>query len=210
MRTGQAHSPYEQIRPGVAYVAWSAAGGVPQAYISRHDAAAACAQAGKRLCRASEWYAACRGSRHTRYPYGDREIEGRCNVGKPHLMQKVFGSNITYTFEAHFNSPRLNQEPGFLAKAGEYAGCVNDFGLYDMVGNLHEWVADDVGPRLKQTIPIEYGDHLLGPRGNGVFMGGYLSSQHEHGHGCGYVTTAHDPGYHDYSIGFRCCKDGAS
>ncbi|HOU93583.1 MAG TPA: SUMF1/EgtB/PvdO family nonheme iron enzyme, partial [Polyangiaceae bacterium] len=208
--SGRVHSPYERIVAGVRYAARAAAGRVPQGYVSRDEAAAACQAAGKRLCRAREWHAACQGSRRTRYPYGPEFVEGRCNVGKPHLLHQVFGEGVTFTFDAHYNSPRLNQEPGFLARTGEYAGCVNDYGLFDMVGNLHEWVADRVTSQLRREIPLEYGDHELGPRGNGVFMGGYLSSKHEHGHGCGYVTTAHRPDYHDYSTGFRCCRDAGT
>jgi formylglycine-generating enzyme required for sulfatase activity len=76
-----------------------------------------------------------------------------------------------------------------------------------MVGNLHEWVADNVSVRLKEEIPIEYGAHRLGSRGKAVFMGGYFSSRGEHGRGCAYATTSHAAEYHDYSTGFRCCAD---
>jgi len=43
--------------------------------------------------------------------------------------------------------------------------------------------------------------------GKGVFMGGFFSTTNEHGSGCEFVTMAHEPKYHDYSTGFRCCKD---
>jgi formylglycine-generating enzyme required for sulfatase activity len=76
-----------------------------------------------------------------------------------------------------------------------------------MVGNLHEWVSDDVNGSLPKKIPIPAGVQNLGRRGNGVFMGGYFSSRSEHGRGCEYVTTHHAPAYHDYSTGFRCCRD---
>jgi sulfatase modifying factor 1 len=38
-------------------------------------------------------------------------------------------------------------------------------------------------------------------------MGGYFSSHGEHCRGCAYVTATHAPDYHDYSTGFRCCRD---
>jgi hypothetical protein len=38
-------------------------------------------------------------------------------------------------------------------------------------------------------------------------MGGYYLDTATHGEGCHYMTTGHDTRYHDYSIGFRCCKD---
>jgi len=200
-RSGRPHSPFARLRFGTEYRAVSKPGTKPQGYISRLDAARACANAGKRLCRAREWYRACVG------PGGDFAWEGKCNLGKGHVMTRVFGSHVKLTYDSHYNSPRLNQEPGFLAKTGEYAECVNGYGLYDMVGNLHEWVADDVSEHLRREIPIAYDDGLLGPRGNGVFMGGYFSAKGEHGDGCDYVTTAHRPDYHDYSTGFRCCAN---
>ena len=36
---------------------------------------------------------------------------------------------------------------------------------------------------------------------------GYFLDTTINGEGCMYSTRAHAPAYHDYSIGFRCCKD---
>jgi formylglycine-generating enzyme required for sulfatase activity len=202
-------SPFERPDPHTPLLARSRAGVVPQAYLNRFEAAGACAAAGKRLCRAREWYRACSGPRAWRYPYGDTEVRGRCNTGKGHVMQKLFG-NVQFTFVDHYNSPRLNQEPGFLAAAGEYSGCVSEEGAADMVGNLHEWVADAVSLEVTQELRLEISADKLGARGNAIFMGGYYSSQGEHGAGCAYATTHHKPDYHDYSIGFRCCADAAA
>ena len=83
------------------------------------------------------------------------------------------------------NDARLNQQPDTIAKTGEYADCVNDFGVYDMVGNVHEWTSDT----------------------NGTFQGGYFLDTSLHGEGCAYRTIAHGYDYHDYSTGFRCCAD---
>lgn len=196
---------FERPKRGVQVMARSGAGVPPQAYLNRAEAARACKLANKRLCTAREWYGACAGPRKTHYPYGDSEIAGKCNTGKEHLMTKLFGAGVKYTYSIHYNNPRLAKEPGFLAKSGEYQGCTSEFAVYDMVGNLHEWVADDVSPRLASEIPIEYGSEMLGARGSGVFMGGYFSSHGEHGRGCAYATATHSPDYHDYSIGFRCC-----
>ena len=194
----------------VKYMAASSAGAKPQAYISRVEAARACRAADKRLCTARQWHRACGGTRGSRYPYGDQPLAGRCNTGKPHLMTKLFGGETKYTYDAHYNNPRLALEPGFLAASGEYRDCVNDWGVHDMVGNLHEWVADPVSRKLEKEVPLEFGPHGLGHDGSGVFMGGYFSSAAEHGHGCTYVTATHSPNYHDYSIGFRCCSDLAA
>lgn len=196
-------SPFARPSGAHRYAARSAAGVTPQGYISRNESAEACLNAGKRLCSAREWHRACGGTQETRYPYGSKEIRGRCNTGKPYVPTKLFG-RVPFG-SVDLNSPLLNQQPGGLARSGEYTECVNDYGLFDMVGNLHEWVADESNSALKRKIPIPYGQHLMGPRGSGVFLGGFFSSKSEHGHGCNYVTTHHAPDYHDYSTGFRCC-----
>ena len=92
---------------------------------------------------------------------------------------------MAYT-SATMNRAELNQLDGTLAKTGEHDRCTNGYGVYDMVGNLHEWVAD-----------------------GHAFQGGYYQDVASlgHGEGCGYVTTAHEARYHDYSTGFRCCAD---
>jgi sulfatase modifying factor 1 len=45
--------------------------------------------------------------------------------------------------------------------------------------------------------------------GNATFMGGFYSTSGEHGPGCLFTTIAHEAAYHDYSTGFRCCKDAS-
>jgi formylglycine-generating enzyme required for sulfatase activity len=117
-----------------------------------------------------------------------------------------------WDFFKHFNSPKLNQEPGFLAKSGEYEGCGTPDGVYDLVGNLHEWVSTSVSTKFMQQYrrdPIRrHGQpwHL----GNAIFMGGFFSTTTELGHGCHFTTIAHGPKYHDYSTGFRCCRDATT
>jgi formylglycine-generating enzyme len=170
------------------YRAVSASGVAPQAYISGEQAEAACRAANKRLCQSAEWRLACSGSEGLVYPYGTKHVEGRCNDHGRAPMY-VFYPKVLYDWRhvtnTDMNDPRLNLMEGTLAKTGEHASCVNDWGLYDMVGNLHEWTADP----------------------KGTFQGGYYLDTRENGEGCAYRTTAHDFDYHDYSTGFRCCAD---
>jgi formylglycine-generating enzyme required for sulfatase activity len=192
------------------FIAKSEPGVLPQAYISRLEAGRACERAGKRLCSANEWYAACRGAPPTTYPYGARFEAGRCNVGKPHLLTALFGDNPrAWKYDEHFNNPLLDQQKGYLEPGGHYAGCVSSYGAYDMVGNLHEWVSDRVDASLAAKLPMQDGirRRLRANTGKGVFMGGFFSTTSEHGRGCDFVTIAHEPRYHDYSTGFRCCSD---
>jgi formylglycine-generating enzyme required for sulfatase activity len=213
-RGGEQIHPHNQ-RPekGVRYLARSESGVLPQAYINRVEARDACNAAGKRLCTLSEWYRACRGSAGTTYPYGWSEQKKRCNVEKPHLLAQRFGSDPRrWDYARHFNDPTLDATPGWLAKTGEYSDCHSDYGTFDMVGNLHEWVSDVVDRSLEKKLPLrdDIRDKLDVNTGHGIFMGGFFSTGSEHGRGCGFVTIGHEPAYHDYSTGFRCCKDATA
>lgn len=191
------------------YVAASSAGTKPQAFICQLDAAAACQNAGKRLCTLPEWYRACTGPSGTTYPYGTKYQAKRCNVAKPHLLSMLHGDSVNNWSYADFNDPKLALTPGFLALTGEYADCQSSEGVHDMVGNLHEWVSDRVDGTLRSKLPsLAVTRRRIGRHsGNGIFMGGFFSTLNQHGEGCTFATAAHDVGYHDYSTGFRCCKD---
>ena len=85
-------------------VASSRAGVVPQGYVNRPIAEAACASAGKRLCSEEEWTTACRGQRGTKFPYGPSYRQGACNVFRyEHPGMILHGS-----FSVDLLDPRLN------------------------------------------------------------------------------------------------------
>jgi hypothetical protein len=206
------HPYFERPAKGVRYVAANANGAFPQGYVSRVESQAACEAAGKRLCTRKEWILGCRGKGFSLYPYGHKGVRGKCNTGKLHLPPQLFkelktGKGIKY--DEHFNSPELNKTPGYLAPGGDLDGCVNEAGVYDMVGNLHEWVSGTVDQDLMTELDEETVERRKQPwaDGNGIFMGGFYSTTSEHGPGCSFITVAHEPTYHDYSTGFRCCKD---
>ncbi len=209
--TGERRHPH-YLRPdeeGVTYEARSAPGVYPQAYISRTEAQRACQAAGKRLCTWLEWRRGCQGTHWQTFPYGDALIPERCNHVKEHLFGRLFGQDARRWKQSDFNDPRINQEPGFLAKTGEYAGCESPDGIFDAVGNLHEWVIDRVTVDFMNRMAEERVYRAKQPwrEGNGMFMGGFYSTRGQHGPGCFFTTVAHGPSYHDYSTGFRCCRD---
>jgi formylglycine-generating enzyme len=163
----EGHSPYEVAT--VAAAARNGAGEVPQGYVSADVAAASCALAGKRLCTSEEWLAVCRGDDQRVYPYGDTYDPAACNDTRAqHPVIEVFG-------------PGANS----LAASGDFPDCVTPDGVFDLHGNLHEWVDDP----------------------EGTFRGGFYVDAVINGPGCTYATTAHVASYHDYSTGFRCCAD---
>jgi formylglycine-generating enzyme required for sulfatase activity len=187
-RAWVAHSPYDQVAANPVR-AVSRRGVFPQAYISRNEADAACKASRKRLCSEDEWVVACRGRTPTRYPYGDDHKPSYCNDAGASPLNHYYGTASGPPTSAYgwgpMNDPRLNRLPGTLARTGAFRKCTNTFRVWDMVGNLHEWVDDPAG----------------------TFRGGYYLDTKINGEGCAYHTVAHNADYHDYSTGFRCCAD---
>jgi sulfatase modifying factor 1 len=187
--------PYYDVVPGdVAVRAVSLPGVYPQGYISGVQAREACERSGKRLCKPDEWRNACRGPNRTIFPYGNERQVGRCNDNGRSSMRffnPQLDSNPEHRWmwgkDGNMADPRLNQLEGTLTRTGERTGCTNEYGVFDMVGNLHEWVDDP----------------------DGTFQGGYYLDTHLNGDGCNYRTTAHPVWHLDYSTGFRCCVDAA-
>jgi hypothetical protein len=98
--------------PGV-YAA-SIPGVVPTACITWHQAAQACALAGKRLIRHSEWQVAA--------------------VGTPDAGD--FDDNVT---QCETGIDNFSIDP---VATGSRSACVSRWGAFDMVGNLGEWSGD--------------------------------------------------------------------
>jgi sulfatase modifying factor 1 len=177
-------SPFTPPASGRTLLAQSIAGVTPQGYISGAQAARACAAVHKRLCEPVEWRAACVGSQGYAYPYGPTHVAGKCHDTGVAPMIVLHAAELkTGWGPSSLNDPRLNQIDGTIAKTGAFPDCTNDYGVYDMVGNLDEWTADP----------------------NGTFQGGFWLDTEQHGEACAYRTIAHDFAYHDYSTGFRCC-----
>lgn len=177
-------SPFEV--PVGPQVAQALPGEIPQAYISGELAALACEAAGKRLCTSEEWLRACEGPAGWTWPYGDVYDPEACNVDREeHPIVSYWGEDPDRWDSAHMNDPGINQQPDTVDAAGSNPDCVSAEGVYDLHGNLHEWVADP----------------------EGSFRGGFYADAALNGEGCSYVTTAHSFAYHDYSTGFRCCAN---
>jgi hypothetical protein len=178
-------------REGASRPAAVARGGViPSGYVTGTVARAACEAAGKRLCKLDEWRRACRGERGTQFPYGARYEDGACNVNVPiHPAAELHGNASL----GHLD-PRLNRVPDasgapLLRTTGSSERCVSRWGddaIYDMVGNIDEWVDED----------------------GGAFAGGFYARSTNSG--CDALVSSHPQAYLDYSTGVRCCKSAAS
>ncbi len=161
-------------------------GVVPQAYASGKDAALACANAHKRLCTLEEWRTACRGQEDRDFPYGDKYQQGTCNVVRDTHPGILLWDNPSI----NHTDPRFNlmtsKTGALLRKTGATTTCKSKWGddaIYDMVGNLDEWIDDP----------------------EGTFVGAFYARGRRDG--CQAKIVNHTFDYADYSTGVRCCAE---
>jgi iron(II)-dependent oxidoreductase len=146
--------------------------------VSRYDAEAYAKWADKRLPTEAEWeYAARGGLSGKKYPNGNDIDSSMANFTKA--------------------------EKGGTVPVGSYPP--NGFGLYDMAGNVLEWVADFYDGDYYSESPRE---NPTGPKDGRFYVirgGGWHS-----GPSCNRVfwRNALPTGWVDFAVGFRCAKDG--
>lgn len=110
--------------------------------------ASACEAAGKHLCSADEWLAACSGPvPAARYVYGDdfdREVcncvdtfcDDYCEESGISPDRCNTGTNCGYAYGCFAEVP-----------TGMFLGCTNEYGTFDINGNLWEIVSSEADPR---------------------------------------------------------------
>jgi formylglycine-generating enzyme required for sulfatase activity len=125
---------------------------IPVTNLTVEQARLACAQRNRRLCAGDEWEAACRGKASSFYPYGMRYDAKRCNV-------RDAGKRV-------------------IEAAGSWPECASAAGVYDLSGNVSEWVEE------------------------GITKGGSTTDGED---GRCSRSTRRPPGASAADIGYRCC-----
>jgi formylglycine-generating enzyme len=172
-----------------AFEAPNVAGALPLVMESAVSSAAWCAERGKRLCTEDEWDTACEGREGFVYPYGDDYEAGRCNDDKTWRAPDETTLATWPSDAAQAEVDSLYQgEP-----SGSLEGCVSGYGVFDLTGNIEEWVV-----RTKPHAN-NYPHVLKGCYWSGCYGGSKPT--------CASTNPAHADGFLFYETGFRCCRD---
>ena len=160
-------------------------GARPAVWVSFDDAKRACAIEGKRLCAAEEWELACEGTGMWPYPYGLARDAAACNDHRGGPAPDAARLDDPWTRSAEI--ARLDQR---LA-AGAKPACVSPFAVYDLTGNVEEWV-----------------EHANGHDNEKPFRTARKGGSWARGKGRCRPIDGSEPGWHRaHDLGFRCCSD---
>jgi formylglycine-generating enzyme required for sulfatase activity len=136
----------------------------------------------------SEWEAAARGNDSRRYPWGNEWQAGFANIGV-RSAERV----------------EADKYPSGITEVGKYPQGASPSGAVDMIGNVWEWVADEITlyPGSGASLPVA-DDAATTLR---VIRGGAYDGDQKH--------DASYRGYLDGSlpypkVGFRCVKSASS
>jgi MYXO-CTERM domain-containing protein len=152
---------------------------IPWSNLTYDEALAACNAAGKRLCTAAEWYAACSGAPQNPPSCKTDPVPG-CHY--PYLTDTYDGKKC--------NGHDYHSGKDAVIPAGTAAGCISKDGVNDMSGNLREWTDDQ---------------QSTSPSAHTVRGGGYDNVWF--GLQCDFAFAVMPDTFYYPNLGFRCCSD---
>jgi len=168
---------------GTKYYLDSDYGGHPVVYVTWYDAANYCSWAGRRLPTEAEWEKAAS---------WDELNQTKCIY--------PWGNNVDCTYANYDNFE--NYCVGGTTAVGSYPKGTSNFDVYDMAGNVWEWVNS-----LYQPYPYRATDGREDPNdpGNRVLRGG--SWLHNPNFIRTTIRASIYPSYTNHYYGFRCAMD---
>ena len=154
----------------------------PATDVSWHDADAYCKWDGERLPSEAEWEKAARGVNGSEFPWGAKWAPGNSNTGEESWDDGV-------------------------APVGSYPKDKSPYGVFDMAGNVSEWVADWYQPYPGTDYKSDaFGKKFKVLRGAAWGREGhYAMHQFQRGAYRFYL----DPNSMMEDVGFRCVKSGS-
>jgi hypothetical protein len=164
-------------------------GELPALLVSWVDATKLCEAKGKRLCSVDEFDFACEGEKMLPYTYGYARDATKCNIDRPYRKRE----KTLKKYERCMKLPACKAELEKLDQrlpTGSLPECVSPFGVYDLNGNINEWVV-----RPNQKYPNRSG-----------LKGGWWGPVRGR---CRPTVGFHKEEDYGYEEGFRCCKDAA-
>jgi sulfatase modifying factor 1 len=166
------------------------AGELPALLISWTDAKKTCEAQGKRLCTEREFNFACEGEAMLPHTYGFLRDATKCSIDKEYRKRR----KKLYPYERCQRTPACREHLAELDQrlpAGSMKECVSPFGVYDMNGNINEWV-ELPGKKYPDRSGLKGG--WWGPVRNR----------------CRPTVGFHKEDDYGYEAGFRCCKDASA
>jgi len=158
-------------------------GQIPQDWMSFFDVKRACESVGKRMCFSHEWTLAAEGPNMHPLPYGDgfHRDNNICN----------FDRHIPGGIDV-FKAKKPDDETAkklrsLLVPSGSKSECHSDYGVYDMAGNVDEFVINESGS-----------PYVSGLKGGHIWHVRNASRP---------MTTAHGPTFSWYETSGRCCAN---
>ena len=153
---------------------------LPASDVTWFDAFTYCKAAGKRLPTEAEWEKAARGEKGQEFPWGDTWDPSVANTGDNDQWEEG------------------------IAPVGSYEKSKSPYGIYDLAGNVWEWVDNWYQPYEGSTYQDkEFGEKNKVIRGGGGGVGHYAISLFFRGASRQFA----DPNMASGDVGFRCAKD---
>ncbi len=162
-------------------------GELPSLLVSWTEAKLKCEELGKRLCTEQEFNFACEGEAMLPFTYGYIRDPQKCSIDKAYRKR----TKKLFRYEKCMQRPACKDHLAELDQrlaAGSLPDCVSPFGVFDMNGNINEWV-ELPGKKYPDRSGLKGG--WWGPvRGR-----------------CRPTVDFHKEDDFGYEEGFRCCGD---